>query len=382
METPRPGLRSATVVIVIGTTMLAVFGLVMLYGANSATEAASVLSRQAVALLLGLLGAGLVWMAPYDWLKRGAPLAYLVAIGLLITVLASGREINGARRWIEAGGFRFQPSDFAKLAVLLALASYCARAGTRIATFKHGILAPAALVGAVSGLVFFEPDWGTSLIITGVSAVVLLVSGVRRRHIILPALLGVVAVGVAVYLNPLRNDRLYSWLHLEQTKETVGYQAWQARIALGAGGWLGVGFDRSSQRAFVPERYTDFIFAIIGEEFGFAGSLVLMGMFAAIFRSGMVVARHAPDTFGTLLATGISVLIGGQALCNMAVVSSALPNKGLTLPFISQGGSNLMMMLICVGVLLRIARAAEERVELADEPLTLFDHLPPMPARS
>lgn len=372
MEPTRPGLRRATVTVALCTLVLATFGLVMLYGASSPTEASGILSRQVVALVIGVLGAGLVWMLDYEWLKREAWLAYLIAVLLLIAVLVWGREINGARRWLEVGGFRFQPSDFAKLAVLLALAAHGARIGTLISTFRHGILGPALLVGLVAGLVFLEPDWGTSLIITGVSVVVLLVAGVRQRHIVLPAVVGAVAVGVAISLNPLRNDRLYSWLHLEETKETVGYQAWQARIALGAGGLLGVGFDRSSQQAFVPEPRTDFIFAVIGEEFGFVGSLVLMGLFAALFQAGMVIARNAPDTFGTLLATGISVLIGGQALCNLAVVSSALPNKGLTLPFISQGGSNLMMMLICVGVLLRIARAAEEGVEPDDEPLTLL----------
>lgn len=374
MNERNPGLRTAALTLLGCTVALAVFGVVMLYEVSRVEVAGGVLSRQVVALILGVAGAGFVLWADYGWLKRLAWPLYSVAVGMLGYVLLFARPVNGARRWIEIAGTTFQPSDFAKVALLLALAGYCASAGSRITSFKGGILKPAMVIGPVVLLTFAEPDWGTALILGLAAAVVLLVAGIRRRYAIIPGILLAGALGGALWFNGLRMERVYSWLNLYETREAVGYQAWQARLAIASGGPTGLGFSGSTQRAFVPECRTDFIFAIVGEEFGFVGSLLLLGAFGLILHAGLRIAQQAPDRFGTLLATGISFLLAGQALCNMAVVSGALPNKGLTLPFVSQGGSSLVMMLVCVGVLLRIARAAEDHSEVEEEPLSLFDY--------
>lgn len=374
MNERNPGLRAAAFTLLGCTVVLAVFGVVMLYEVSPASRAGGVLSRQVVALVLGVIGAGTVLWLDYAWLRRLVIPMYATAVGLLVYVLFFGRAVNGARRWIEIAGTNFQPSDFAKVALLMALAAYCATAGSRITSFKGGILKPAMVIVPVVGLIFLEPDWGTALILGLAASIVLLVAGIRLRYAIIPGTLVVVAVGAALWFNGLRMERIYSWLHPYETREGVGYQAWQARLALASGGPAGLGFSSSTQRAFVPEARTDFIFAIVGEEFGFVGSLLLLGTFGLILHAGLKIAQQAPDRYGALLASGISFLLAGQALCNMAVVSGALPNKGLTLPFVSQGGSNLLMMLVCVGVLLRIARAAEDHTEVEEEPLSLFDY--------
>jgi cell division protein FtsW len=188
----------------------------------------------------------------------------------------------------------------------------------------------------------------------------LLVAGVRWRYFLPPVLAGVVLVGAMVNYDPTRFDRVYSYLHVEETRQDTGHQVWQSWIALGTGGWTGVGFDRSTQKRFVPEAHTDFIFAVVGEEFGYLGSVGVLALFMILFCCGAYIAWNAPDPFGTYLATGITFLLGLQALCNIAVVSGAIPNKGLSLPFISYGGSNLLMLLVAAGALLRVARAAVE----------------------
>ncbi len=368
-------LRRAIGALIFSVITLSVIGLVMLYSVCKVDVANAVLSRQVVALVIGMLMAALIVMGDYSWLKRLAWPAYLVAF-VLLGVVFFFPMVKGAHRWINLGGARFQPSEFAKLALILALAGYCANAGGALRKFTRGILLPAGIIGAICGPIFLEPDWGTTLI-TGMACVVmLLVAGARIHYVLAPALLLAAGLALALYHNPLRSDRIYSWLHLEETREDIGYQAYQARVALASGGLWGVGFDRSIQRPFIPEVENDFIFSVIGEEFGFAGSLTLVFLFGLILGAGVTIALHAPDRFGMLAATGITFLLVGQALCNLAVVSSLLPNKGLTLPFISKGGSSLMMAMVFVGVLMRIARASEEGSGCRQQPLNLFDELP------
>jgi len=187
----------------------------------------------------------------------------------------------------------------------------------------------------------------------------LLLAGVQWKFIIPPVILAVVGLVVSILHDPMRMKRIFSWLDLEQNKDGVGYQAYQAMIALGSGGWCGLGLGNGRQKlGFVPEHHTDFIFSIIGEELGLVATLLVIVAFVVLALCGLYIALHARDTFGTLLATGITLLISLQAAINIGVVTSALPNKGLPLPFISYGGSNLLAMLTCVGILLSIARQA------------------------
>jgi cell division protein FtsW len=186
---------------------------------------------------------------------------------------------------------------------------------------------------------------------------VLLVAGVRWKHFVPPILAGAAALAISLWNDPMRMRRIFSWLNLEEHKSGAGYQAYQAMLALGSGGWTGLGLGDSRQKlGFVPEHYTDFILAIIGEELGLIATLLVVVAFVVIVVCGVYIASRAQDTFGLLLGAGISFLVGLQAAINIGVVTSALPNKGLPLPFISYGGSNLVTMLTCIGLLLSIAR--------------------------
>jgi cell division protein FtsW len=189
----------------------------------------------------------------------------------------------------------------------------------------------------------------------------LLIAGVRWRFILPPVFAGLTGLAFSLARDPMRRARIMSWWELEKHKAGVGYQAYEAMLALGAGGWTGRGLGNSRQKlGFVPEQHTDFIFSIIGEELGLIATVLVVLAFVAIVVSGICIAMRSPDTFGMLLGSGISFMIGLQALINIGVVTSALPNKGLPLPFISYGGSNLVLMLTSVGLLLSIARQARE----------------------
>jgi len=373
-QTTNRAMKRIPLLLAVCVLALLSLGFVMLYSVSPVQESTRFLSRQLVAGALGLAGAILVIWIDYRRLRPVAWVLLGLALGLLVAVLVVGVRVNGARRWFRLAGFQFQPSDFVKLALLVALAHYGACHQRLMRTFRWGILWPALMVSSLVGLVFLEPDWGTALLLGAVGVVVLLVAGVRWLYLAPPLVLGVGAVALLLALNPLRSERVYSWLHLEETRRDVGYQAWQAQVALSAGGPTGVGLNQSRLKALLPEYQTDFLFAIICEEFGFAGSLTVVALFLLFFVTGMVAAARAPDTFGRLLGTGISFLIALQALINIGVVSSALPNKGLALPFISYGGSNLMIMLVGAGVLISIARAASatSEVENAAPPVGAF----------
>jgi cell division protein FtsW len=215
------------------------------------------------------------------------------------------------------------------------------------------------LIGVVVGLIFKEPDVGNALVLGAVAAFLLLIAGIQLRYFLPPVIAVLVGVGLFIGHNPMRSGRIYSWLHLEETRQDKGLQAYQAMVALGSGGLTGKGLGDGRQKlGFVPEHHTDFIFSIVGEELGLIATLLVVGAFIAIVVCGIFIASNSCDTFGLLLGSGITFLIGLQAFVNIGVVTGALPNKGLPLPFISYGGSNLLLMLTSVGLLLSIARKA------------------------
>ena len=218
------------------------------------------------------------------------------------------------------------------------------------------------------GLIFVEPDRGTTILLAAVSGSMLLLAGVQWKFIVPPIVLAAAGLTVSILHDPMRMKRIFSWLDVEANKDGVGYQAYQAKIALGSGGLYGLGLGNGRQKlGFVPEHHTDFIFSIIGEELGLIATLLVIVAFVILVLCGIYIALRASDTFGTLLAAGVTLLIGLQAAINIGVVTSALPNKGLPLPFISYGGSNLLAMLTCVGILFSVARRANpEKIPVAD----------------
>jgi len=343
---------------------LLALGLVMLYSSSVTQVGGHYLMMQLIWCAFGFTLCVAATALDYQLLKKIAAPIFIVALLLLLLVLVPhiGRKINGARRWFDFHGVRFQPSEFGKIALIIMLAWYGDRYQRQMPAWKRGVIFPGALIALMLGLVFVEPDRGTTILLAAVSGTMLLIAGVRLKCIVLPVLLGVAGLAVSLLHDPMRLRRIFGWWDLEQHKDGVGYQAYQAMIALGSGGWMGLGLGNGRQKlGFVPEDHTDFIFSIIGEELGLIATLLVVLAFVVIAICGIYIALRARDPFGSLLAAGITFLISLQAAINIGVVTSALPNKGLPLPFISYGGSNLLAMLTCVGLLFSIARQAPAR---------------------
>jgi cell division protein FtsW len=357
-------MRLATSVLTFVVAGLVSLGLVALYSTTLVPNAPRPIMQLAWSLL-GASAAALLARLDYRWLR---PLAWpflAVSVGLLAAVLKYGVEKNGSTRWFELGGVTFQVSELAKLALIVALAHYADRHASRMGTFRYGLLFPGVFVGGMLVLILKEPDWGTTLLLASVTVVMLLAGGVRWRHLGPMLACGVVALGILLAQNSVRLERLKSWLDLEGTKQAGGFQAYQAQLALGSGGPWGEGLGSGAHYNFVVFHQTDFIFAMIGEELGLACTLGVVAAFMAFVLAGVYIAWHARETFGTLLALGLTFSIGLQAFIHIGVVTSVLPNKGLPLPLISRGGSNLFMVLVFVGLLLSVARHAKTPVPVA-----------------
>jgi cell division protein FtsW len=349
---------------------LLALGLVMLYSSSMTQVGAHYLMMQLIWCSFGLVLCVAATTLDYQLLKKLAWPIFILALFLLVAVLVPhiGRKINGARRWFDFHGVRFQPSEFAKLALIILLAWYGERCQRYMQTWKRGIVLPGVLVALVLGLIFVEPDRGTTILLAAVSGSMLLLAGVRWKYILPPVALAAAGLAVSILHDPMRMKRIFSWWDLEEHKSGVGYQAYQAMIALGSGGWTGLGLGNGRQKlGFVPEHHTDFIFSIIGEELGLVATLLVVLAFVIVVICGIYIACNAREPFGFLLAAGVTFLIGLQAAINIGVVTSALPNKGLPLPFISYGGSNLIAMLTCVGILFSVARHAHTHAKISSK---------------
>ncbi len=288
---------------------LLALGLVMLYSSSMTQVGAHYLMLQLVWCAFGFVLCVAATAIDYQWLKKFAWPIFLLAVFLLVLVLMPhiGRKINGARRWFDFHGVRFQPSELAKLALIVMLAWYGECCQRQMHTWKRGVVLPGLLIVSVLGLVFIEPDRGTTILLAVVSGSLLLTAGVRWRHILIPAAIGAAGLAVSILHDPMRMRRIFSWWDLEQHKDGVGYQAYQAMIALGSGGWTGLGLGNGRQKlGFVPEHHTDFIFSIIGEELGLIATLLVVTAFVVVAICGIYIALNSRDTFGFLLALGIT----------------------------------------------------------------------------
>ncbi len=328
------------------------------------------LAWAALGVLIGIGAAAFDYRKLKDW----SWLIYAVAIVLLALVFVPhiGVKKNGAFRWLDFRVAGFQPSELAKFALIIVLAHYAEFHRRQMVNVGRGLVLPGLLVAPLLGLIIFEPDFGTTILLVLVTASMLVLAGSSWKWVVTSGAAIAVAIGVAIYHNPVRFNRILAFLDPEAHKSGVGYQAWQALVAIGSGGWSGLGLGNGLQKlGFVPENHTDFILSVIGEELGLVATLGIVLAYVVLVICGLFIASHARDRFGFLLGAGISLLIGFQAFINIGVVTSSLPNKGLPLPFISYGGSSLLMMLIGVGILLSIARQAaapeSATVEVLDE---------------
>jgi cell division protein FtsW len=347
--------------LVLVTLGLVAFGLVMVYSATSAAAALgdgdpmTFLKRQAVYALLGVVL--LVAAARFDYrrLRYLALPLLLVALGLCAAVLVAGPEINGAHRWFLLGPASFQPSELAKLALSLFIAVYLARRRPP-RTFGE-LIRPIGLLTAVfCGLILLEPDLGTTIALCGMVLAMLLVAGVPVRLLFAASLLAAAVGAIAIWAEPYRRARIFSFLDPWSDAQGSGFQIVQAMIGIGSGGITGSGLGEGVQKVlYLPEAHTDMIFAVIGEELGLVGSALVVGAFAVFAVAGFRIAIHCRDPFGKLLAAGITALVCGQAAVNLAAVLGIAPLTGIPLPFVSYGGSSLVVLLAGVGILLNIA---------------------------
>ena len=350
---------------------LLALGLVMLYSSSMTQIGAHDLMTQLVWCVIGFGFCVTATALDYQLLKKLAWPFFILALLLLALVFVPriGHTSHGAHRWIKAG-LTLQPSEFAKLALIIMLAWYGDRYQRQMQHWKRGIVYSGTLIALVLGLIFVEPDRGTTILLAAVSGAMLLMAGVRWKHVLIPAALGVAGLAVSILHDPMRMGRIFAWLHPEQHLEGAALQARQAMIGLGSGGWFGVGLGNGLRKfGYLPEIHTDFIFANIGEELGLVATMLVVLAFLLVVVCGFYIALNAGNTFGFLLAAGLTFLIGLQAAINIGVVTSALPNKGLPLPFISYGGSNLLAMLTCVGILFSVARHARPRGAIASAPV-------------
>jgi len=325
------------------------------------------LQSQFKLFLVALFFAIIAACMDYRRLMKISPWLLGLSAVLLALVFAPivGHAAKGAHRWIGRPGGQtyFQPSEMAKLAMIIFLAAYADRYQRQMTGFIKGLVIPGAVIAVVLALIFIEPDRGCTILLAAVCGVMLIVAGSRLSFLILPAVLLASGLAFSFWRDPMRMGRIMAWLHPDQNKDGAGYQVREAVIALGSGGPFGLGLGNGRQKlGFVPEHHTDFIFSIIGEELGFVATMMVVALFVVLIICGVAIARRASDTFGLLLATGLTFMIGFQAFINLGVVTGMLPNKGMPLPFISYGGSNLVLMLVSVGLLVSISRFAREAV--------------------
>jgi len=378
-------LRDVDPLVLAAILSLLAIGVAMVYSAG-AIYAADVhgsemfyIRRHAVYAVLGLVCMAVLAMIPY---QRWKPWTYPMLIGvavLLIAVLIPkvGVTMGGATRWLKFGPIHLQPSELAKLGLVLYLAYSLEKKQSHIGTFSIGILPHLLFAGFILALILVEPDYGTTMTLAALLFVMMFVAGVKAIH-----LAGLLAAGLPVAWLALigaeyRRARLTAFLDPWAHQADGGFQLIQSWLAFRAGGVAGVGMGESHQKLFyLPAAHTDFIFSVIGEEFGLLGAVAVIALFALFVFRGVKVCIDAPDTFGRLLGIGLAMLIGMQAGINMGVVTGLLPTKGLTLPLISYGGSSMVLTMAMLGILLNVTAQARRRTVLNVAPRNPFSRMP------
>ncbi len=318
---------------------------------------------QLIWVSVALVGGIILSRLDYHLWQRAIPALVLMALVLLVLVFVPGLglEINGSRRWIRVGGpVRLQPSEVAKVVEIMALSAWLAYIGRRASRLKDGLIIPGAGLSVFLGLVIIEPDFGTTLLMGSVGMALLYAGGVRLHYLLISCAVGGSLFLLAIMQDPLRWARIMAFLEPEKYPVTA-YHLTQSKIAFILGGATGVGLGDSIQKQFyLPESHTDFILAILAEEFGIIGSGSVLLLFAALLFLGLRISASAPDRFGRLLAFGLTMMIVCQACINIGVVTGCLPTKGLPLPFISYGGSSMVASIGSIGILVNIGLQVNE----------------------
>ena len=358
--------HDADYVILVVVVALSAIGILMVYSSSAIKgylaedDTFATVGPQILWAVLGIGAMLAVMRVDYRYLRLASVPMYVIAIGALalLFVPSLSIEVAGATRWLKLGPLpAVHPAEFAKLALIVYLAHWCAKRGTRIGGFWSGTVPFLIIVAPIAGLVFIEPDLGTTGVIGLTAITMFFIAGANLIH--LGVLLSTTLAAAAVFMRGYQMDRVRVWLDPWSDPLGAGYHTVQGLLALGVGGLLGTGLGES--RVAVPNAFNDFIFAEIGQEFGFIGGLVVIGLFVVLAYSGVRIALAAPDTFGALLAAGITAWICIQAVINIGVVVTLFPITGITLPFISAGGSSLIISFAAIGILLSISRETVEK---------------------
>lgn len=366
-----PGVATGTSSILLAiVSVLVLFGLVMVLSSSSLVALEETASTWSYAIkqfswaLLGVVGMAVaVWTDRRLW-RRWSRIALIGVVVLLLAVLAFGREINGAARWIGAGPITVQPSELAKLAIVLVLADLLTRASREIHDWRRSLAPALVVVVGVCGLIMAQPALGTTLVIAAIALTMLLASGAPMKPVAVVGGVAATIAGIAVWVTPYRRARFFAMLDPWENASGTGYQAIQANVGFADGGLVGLGLGQSRAKwGYLPFAHTDFVFAIIGEELGLVGALATVLLFVGLAFVGMRIATQAADRFSTLVAVGITTWLVAQAFLNIGVVIGLLPNTGVPLPFVSYGGSSLLVTMVAVGMLLNIARNPRQAVD-------------------
>ena len=356
-----------SVVLLLSVGVVVVYSASAIRATQSGAPETAFLMQHLVSIVIGLALLSVVLRVHVDsWARWAYPLLIITFVLLAaVWVPGLGRKVNGAQRWLAIGPLGFQPGELAKLAVVVYLAQSLAKKRTKVSTFSIGFVPHVLVTGLLVAFILVQPDIGTSAIIFTVLGLMLFVAGTRTGYLMLAAV-GVIPV-VAWYIATHRHaaDRLLAFMSPEQHKRDIGYQVWESLVAFGSGGAWGLGLGDGRQSAFLPAAHNDFIFAVIGQELGFAGVVMVMLAFVGLAGRGLWLASQLPSRFAMFITFGLCAWLAVQAAVNMAVVMALVPTKGLTLPLVSFGRSSLIVSLVAVGIVLRAS--AEYRAQQAKE---------------
>ena len=355
--------------------ILMVMSLGVVYSASSTwaymkwNDTDKLLGSHAVKVLLGFLAIFIFMHIDYTLYRKITKPMMITVVVLLLGTLALGGEVKGASRWLHLGGMSFQPSEFAKYALIFHLSALITQKKDQVQEFKTGYLPLLIWIGVVSLLVLVQPNFSTGTMIVAISLVMLYVGQARLKHIALSFSAIIPLLMVYMLSAEYRMRRIMSFIQGHGGGEKPNYQLWQGIIGFGNGGVFGLGPGGSRQRdLFLPESYGDFVFSIVGEEYGFVGTIFIIGVFLLIMLRGIKIAKHARDDFGRLLALGITAAVTLYGLVNASVTLGVLPTTGLPMPFVSYGGSSMLFSAIAIGVLLNISSQTDMYPRLNSTP--------------
>lgn len=356
--------------ILFSTMLLVCIGIIMVFSSSqyftqySYGDSFYYLKRQLVNAGVGLAAMLIAYLVNYKFYKACAWYIYGSVLFILVLLLFGGNSVEsqGAVRWIDLGFTTFQPSELAKVAMVIVMAAFFSTRPKAAKSFKYGFLPSLLLMALTCVMVYLQNDLGTALVIAAAGMVMMFCGGVRLPYLLGTGVLGAAAAGAAIFFTGFRMERIYAYLDPWADPTDAGFQTVQSLLAIGSGGLTGVGLGAGGSKwYYLPARHTDFIFSVLCEELGFIGGLLVIALFVILIWRGLMVAVNAPDTFASLLALGLVAIIGFQAFINLGVVTGLLPITGITLPFVSYGGTSLIVSMASVGILLNISRYSEIR---------------------